>query len=153
MGLKEIGEKLFPKAIVDEYEDGMIYEEDDFADGDVPSHTSETGFPSRGGTNVTVATGSSIEMKVVTPKNYDTVTQIADLLLSKKTVLLNLESTNRETARRLIDFLSGVAYALHGDVQKVADNTYAITPSNVAVSKESVGAAASAPESDNGISF
>ena len=150
MGLKEIGEKLFPKAIVDEYDEGMIYEEDDYAEADVASRPDETGFASRGGTNVTVATGSSIEMKVVTPKNYDTVTQIADLLLSKKTVLLNLESTNRETARRLIDFLSGVAYALHGDVQKVADNTYAITPSNVAVSKESVGAATAASETDNG---
>jgi len=78
-------------------------------------------------------------MKVVTPSSYDSVTQIADLLLSHKTVLLNLEKTNKETAKRLIDFLSGVAYALSGEVQKVADNTYAITPSNVAVSKETVG--------------
>ena len=87
---------------------------------------------------VKIASHSSIEMKVVTPTRYDAVTQIADLLLEKKTVLLNLENTNKETAKRLIDFLSGVAYALNGDVQKVADNTFAVTPNNVAVSNESV---------------
>jgi cell division inhibitor SepF len=96
--------------------------------------------------------GSAIEMKVVKPDRYEAVADIADLLLSKKTVLLNLENTNRETARRLIDFLSGAAYALGGGVQKVADNTYAITPSNVAVSRENVGAAAqpqqAAPEAE-----
>ena len=146
MGLKEFSEKLFPKTIVDDYDydpDNEVVEDD--------IHTSESGYTSRSSTNVSVSTGSSIEMKVVTPKSYDTVTQIADLLLSKKTVLLNLESTNRETARRLIDFLSGVAYALGGGIQKVADNTYAITPSNVAVSKESVGTvAAPATEVENG---
>lgn len=151
MGLKEFSEKLFPKAIVDDYEDD--FENEGFEEEERPVHA-ET-YPSRGGANVTVAPGSSIEMKVVTPKSYDTVTQIADLLLDKKTVLLNLESTNRETARRLIDFLSGVAYALGGGVQKVADNTYAITPSNVAVSKESVGtvSAPAADAEDGGASF
>ena len=93
-------------------------------------------------------------MKVVSPKSYDAVTQIADLLVSKKTVLLNLENTNRETARRLIDFLSGAAYAIGGGVQKVADNTYAITPSNVAVSKESMSNAVEEEQTENaGMSF
>lgn len=75
-------------------------------------------------------------MKVVTPTKFDAVTQIADFLLDNKTVLLNLENTNKETAKRLIDFLSGVAYALSGDVQKVADNTFAVTPNNVNVSND-----------------
>ena len=150
MGLKEFGEKLFPKTIVDDYDydpdNGVIDEE---------IHTPESSYSARSSTNMSVSTGSSIEMKVVTPKSYDTVTQIADLLLSNKTVLLNLENTNRETARRLIDFLSGVAYALGGGIQKVADNTYAITPSNVAVSKESVGtvAAPAAEAEEGGMNF
>ncbi len=153
MGFKNLGKILFPDAIAEDYEKDIIGDDEDYIpeDENRASLTSENTYNARGGANVSVSAGSSIEMKVVTPKSYDTVTQIADLLLSKKTVLLNLENTNRETARRLIDFLSGVAYALHGDVQKVADNTYAITPSNVAVSKESVGAAASAAaETDNG---
>lgn len=85
-------------------------------------------------------------MKVVTPTKFDAVTQIADLLLANKTVLLNLENTNKETAKRLIDFLSGVAYALGGDVQKVADNTFAVTPRNVEVESMDTAAAQTEPE-------
>lgn len=149
MGLRDFGRKLFPvepaEDYTDDYGEGSEYQEEER--GSV--YAGESTFAPRG-TNVAVAAGgSSIEMKVVTPKSYDTVTQIADLLLGKKTVLLNLEDTNRETARRLIDFLSGVAYALGGDVQKVADNTYAVTPSNVAVSKENIGSVVSAaPETE-----
>ncbi len=154
MGFKELSEKIFPRNPLNTgYEDDVM-DEEMFEEEETQNnvHTSERAYASSG-RNVNVVAGSSIEMKVVTPKSYDSVTQIADLLLSKKTVLLNLEFTNRETARRLIDFLSGVAYALGGGVQKVADNTYAITPSNVAVSKESIGApqTAAAPQAeDNG---
>lgn len=144
MGLKDFGKKLFPDPIE---QDDDSYEKDIYDDQDgyeerpqVRTQNDGNSYSSRSSSNVTMASGSSIEMKVVTPSRFDSVTQIADLLLGKKTVLLNLENTNKETAKRLIDFLSGVAYALSGDVQKVADNTYAITPSNVAVSKESIGA-------------
>ena len=77
--------------------------------------------------------GSALEMKVVKPQQFDTVTQIADHLLNKRTVVLNLENTNKETARRLIDFLSGVAYSIDGSIKKIASNAYVITPSNVDV--------------------
>ena len=56
---------------------------------------------------------------------------IADHLREKRTVVLNLESTNKEIARRLLDFLSGVAYANEGKIKKVAISTYIITPYNV----------------------
>ena len=55
----------------------------------------------------------------------------ADHLREKRTVVLNLESTNKEIARRLLDFLSGVAYANEGKIKKVAISTYIITPYNV----------------------
>ena len=143
MGLKDFKEKLFPSEFSEDdsdiYDDEYVEEEKNErapvqAPYDQPSNTS----PRRNG-GVGIASSSSIEMKVVTPTKFETVTQIADLLIAKKTVLLNLENTNRETAKRLIDFLSGVAYALGGDAQKVADNTFAITPNNVDVSSESVG--------------
>lgn len=142
MGLKEFGKKLFPDSTIDSAED---YEDIYGADAgyEEDRRVRSSGDFGRASSNVTVASGASIEMKVVTPNSFETVTQIADLLLSNKTVLLNLENTNKETAKRLIDFLSGVAYALEGDVQKVADNTYAITPNNVAVSKESMNQEAS----------
>ncbi len=83
------------------------------------------------GTNVM---GSAIEMKVVKPDRFEMVADIADLLLAGNTVLLNLEDTNKETTRRLIDFMTGVAYAIHGDLRRIANNTYVVTPNNVKVS-------------------
>lgn len=82
--------------------------------------------------------GAALELKVVKPENYDVVPQIADHLLNRRTVVLNLEATNKETARRIIDFLSGVAYAIDGLLSKVAINTYIITPANINVSGEAL---------------
>lgn len=78
--------------------------------------------------------GSAIEMKVVKPDRYEAVADIADLLLSGNTVLLNLEDTNKEATRRIIDFMTGVAYAIRGDLRRIANNTYVVTPNNVRVS-------------------
>ncbi len=77
--------------------------------------------------------GAALELKVVKPTHFESVPQIADHLLNKRTVVLNLEDTNKETARRLIDFLSGVAYSIDGSLKKIASNAYVITPSNVDV--------------------
>lgn len=86
-----------------------------------------------GGISLSGTAGSALEMKVVKPESFDSVAQIADHLLSRRTVVLNLESTNKETARRLIDFLSGVAYSIDGSLKKIATNAYVITPNNVDV--------------------
>lgn len=92
----------------------------------------------RAASGVSVSSGSSIEMVVVKPEKLGSVTQIADYLVDRKTILLNLEETNKDTARRLIDFLNGVAYAINGDLRKVATNTYVVTPSNVELSGEKI---------------
>ena len=69
--------------------------------------------------------------------NINATTQLAvvlvkpDHLKDKRTVVLNLEQTNKDVARRLVDFLSGVAYANEGKIKKVANSTYIITPYNV----------------------
>ena len=70
---------------------------------------------------------------MVKPDRFDTVSEIADHLRDKKAVVLNLESTNKDVARRLVDFLSGVAYALDGKIKKVAISTYILTPFNVEI--------------------
>jgi len=79
-------------------------------------------------------TQGALELKVVRPESYEAVTQIADHLLNHRTVVLNLEATNKETSRRILDFLSGVAYSIEGHLKRVANNTFVITPSNVDVS-------------------
>ena len=96
------------------------------------------------GSGVGITSGSAIEMIVVKPEKLETVTQIADYLVDRKTILLNLEDTNKETARRLIDFLNGVAYAINGDLRKVASNTYVVTPSNVELTGEKLSASTEA---------
>ncbi|MCL2212963.1 MAG: cell division protein SepF [Oscillospiraceae bacterium] len=87
-----------------------------------------------GGSNFGGISAGTLELKVVRPEGFDAVAPIADHLLNNRTVVLNLEATNKETARRLIDFLSGVAYSIDGKIKRVANNTYVITPNNVDVS-------------------
>ena len=78
--------------------------------------------------------GSAIELKVVKPTEFKNASQIADHLLNNRTVVLNLEATDKENARRLIDFLTGVAYSIDGQIKRVANNAYVITPNNVDIS-------------------
>ena len=78
--------------------------------------------------------GGSIELKVVHPEKYEDVVGIAEHLLNHRTVVLNLELANKDVCRRMLDFLSGVAFSIGGQVCRIANNTYIITPSNVDVS-------------------
>lgn len=77
------------------------------------------------------ATPSQMQVVLVKPERYEDVKDIADHLNSKKTVVLNLEVANKENARRIIDFLSGAAYANKGTVKKIANSTFLIAPANV----------------------
>ncbi len=76
---------------------------------------------------------SAMQVILVKPDRFDTVSEIADHLRDKQSIVLNLESTNKDVARRLVDFLSGVAYALDGKIKKVAISTYILTPYNVEI--------------------
>ncbi len=78
-----------------------------------------------------IHTTTQLQVVVVNPERFENAKEIADHLLEKRTVVLNLESTNKEVARRLLDFLSGVTYAHGGKVKKVALSTFIITPYNV----------------------
>ncbi len=102
---------------------------------DEPKAIQEESASSFGGLNIG---GSNIELKVVRPEKYSDATLIADHLLSNRTVVLNLENTDKATAHRLIEFLGGVTYALSGGIKKVANDTFIITPNNVSVSESQV---------------
>ena len=80
---------------------------------------------------VNIHTTTQLSVVLVKPDRFENAAEIAEHLKDKRTVVLNLEQTNREIARRLIDFLSGVAYANEGKIKKVANSTYIITPYNV----------------------
>ncbi len=80
---------------------------------------------------VNVHATTQLAVVLVKPENFGDASAIADHLNEKKTVVLNLESANKEVSRRMIDFLCGAAYANHGKMKRVANNTYIITPYNV----------------------
>ena len=80
---------------------------------------------------VNIHATTQLKVVLVKPDRFENASEIADQLKDKRTVVLNLESTNKDVARRLIDFLSGVAYAGEGKIKKVAANTYIITPYHV----------------------
>ena len=82
---------------------------------------------------VDIHTTAKLQVVLKKPENFDEATNIADELLDKRTVVLNLENTPKEHAGKLLCFLSGVAYANGGKLKKIANNTYIITPYNVDV--------------------
>ncbi len=112
------------------------YSSFDLDSDDAPSSGS-TGRRTLGGTGtsgskvVNIHTTAQMQVVLVKPDRFDNVSDIAEHLRSKHAVVLNLESTNKDVARRLVDFLSGCAYALDGKIKKIAISTYIITPYNV----------------------
>lgn len=82
---------------------------------------------------VNIHTTAQLQVVLAKPERFDDASTVADHLNERRTVVLNLESANRDVARRLVDFLSGVAYANGGQIKRVAVSTFIITPYNVDV--------------------
>ncbi len=80
---------------------------------------------------VNINTTTQLQVVLVKPEKFQDASAIADHLRDKRTVVLNLESANKDVARRMVDLLSGAAYAQEGKIKKVAVATYIITPYNV----------------------
>ena len=148
MGLMDELKKLtrpYNEDDVDEYDD-EDYGEEDLGSEPEPAPAaprrsfSATETPAANSTRrsgpakvVNLNNNSAMQVILVKPDRFDTVSEIADHLRDKKAIVLNLESTNKDVARRLVDFLSGVAYALDGKIKKVAISTYILTPYNVEI--------------------
>ena len=85
----------------------------------------------RRGKVVNIHATTQLKVVLVKPERFENASEIADHLKEKRTVVMTLESSHKDIARRLVDFLSGVAYAGEGKIKKVAANTYIITPYSV----------------------
>ena len=134
MGLmNRLGELFKGEEEYDENEEFEEYEEEE-EEVAAPAPVAKSAPVSRptGG----ISSGAALEMKVVKPERFDEVRAIGEHLLARRTVVLNLEETNKETTKRIIDFLCGVVFAIDGQVKKVANATYVVTPKNVDVSGE-----------------
>ncbi len=115
--------------------------DDEYIDDGLEMVNNNKGFSADGGdeeeehkgNNRVVNINATTQLKVVLvkPERFEDASTIADHLNNKRTVVLNLESTNKEVSRRLVDFLSGVAYANNGQIKRVANSTFIITPYNV----------------------
>lgn len=142
-------DKIKGMVSVDPYEETFETEEIKAAE------TEEIAIPEAAATAQKPATGiygqddSVVELKVVRPTTFANVTEIADYLLHHCTVVLNLEATNTEEAKRMLDFLAGVAYSIDGQLKNIAVNTYIITPCNVDVADTQVRAAEAQQDFDN----
>jgi len=79
---------------------------------------------------------SSVRVHLVLPRSFNDAQQIADRFKQGIPVILNLQSADSELSKRLIDFASGLTYALNGGMQRVADKVFLLTPRNVEVSAE-----------------
>ncbi|MBR4304013.1 MAG: cell division protein SepF [Clostridia bacterium] len=114
--------------------------EDDF-DQLAPSRRNQSKNDDEGGVPVTefrrsnkvvnINATTQLSVVLVKPEKFENAAEIADHLIDRRTVVLNLEQTNKDVARRVVDFLSGVTYAQDGKIKKVANSTYIITPYNV----------------------
>lgn len=99
-----------------------------------PAYTAPSGMESRRDSRVVnINTTAQLQVVLVKPERFDNVSEIADHLRDKHAVVLNLENTDKNIARRLVDFLSGCAYAVDGKIKKVAASAYLITPFNVEI--------------------
>ena len=147
MGMKDFFKKMVSLPEDDEYEEEYYDDEPSFFDEieeEQPSQptpvkpkkeTNSFFSAIKGGSNSKVVDlpSSAVQVVLVKPTRFEDAPSVADHLNARKTVVLNLEAANRETSRRLIDFLSGTAYATRGSIKKVANCTYIITPANVDV--------------------
>ena len=123
------------KRLARPYEDE---EEDTYEEDFTPVNTREPvrdrerdrDYDRRNNKVVNIHTTTQLQVVLVKPERFENASEIADHLREKRTVVLNLEQTDKNIARRLIDFLSGVAYANEGTIKKVALSTYIITPYN-----------------------
>jgi len=79
---------------------------------------------------------ASVRVHLVIPRSFNDAQQIADKFKDAIPVILNLQSSDQDLSKRLIDFASGLTYALDGGMQRVADKVFLLTPRNVEVSAE-----------------
>jgi cell division inhibitor SepF len=80
--------------------------------------------------------GDQVRVHLVVPKNFNDAQQIADKFKDSIPVILNLQGADTDLSKRLIDFASGLTYALDGGMQRIADKVFLLTPRNVEVSAE-----------------
>lgn len=129
-------EKPAKKSFFDRIRKSDVDEEEDYDDYEPPARTT-----SRSNNNKVTPmrqparrSGVSMEVCVIKPNSVDDAREITETLLSGRTVILNLEGLDLEVAQRIIDFTSGATFAISGNLQKISNYIFLVTPTNVDIS-------------------
>jgi cell division inhibitor SepF len=109
---------------------------DDWTDSDRPARATVVEHRPRRRPHLEAVPNPPARVHLVIPRSFNDAQQIADKFKESIPVILNLQSTDQDLSKRLIDFTSGLTYALNGGMQRVADKVFLLTPRNVEVSAE-----------------
>ena len=131
MGLSDKLRNFFTDPEIDDEEE--MDEEMTFVSKDTEEPSASADAARRSNKVVNIHATAQLQVVLVKPERFDDASTVADHLNAKRTVVLNLEGANKDVARRILDFLSGVAYANDGQIKKVANCTFIITPYNVGI--------------------
>ncbi|HEX4009075.1 MAG TPA: cell division protein SepF [Solirubrobacteraceae bacterium] len=110
--------------------------DDIFADDSTSERRTTSLRPVGGGRTANGRAGGDVRVHFVAPKSFNDVQDVADKFKDTIPVILNLQGTDTDLSKRLIDFSSGLTYALDGGMQRIADKVFLLTPRNVEVSAE-----------------
>ncbi len=148
-----------PDEDMEEYEDDYTeYEMEQAEQDDAPAEEESyderpvqqqaaAGSNGDSGNVINIHDTSKVNFVLFKPENFDKdITSMADEFIKRSTIILNMEQTNKDVAKRIIDFLSGVAYAHNGKISRISEDTYIVMPSNVKLSGDD---AMNEVESDN----
>lgn len=115
---------------------GFIGFEDETYEEQVQAEPQDAFLRGKKGAVVSLHTQRQMRVMVSEPRSFDDAQEIADHLRNRRPVIVNLERIETELARRVVDFVSGAAYALNGSVQKVGGGIFLFAPNNVDIASE-----------------
>ncbi|TQS75641.1 cell division protein SepF [Ornithinibacillus gellani] len=110
----------------------------------------DTGKKKRNVVSLTSVQQSTPKVVLCEPRSYDEAQEIADHIVNRRAVIINLQRVDHQQAMRMVDFLSGTVYAVNGDIQKLGSETFLCTPDNVDVSGSITDIMDSGDEFDKG---
>ncbi len=124
----------------DVYEEEEYYDDyprDDYADAPAENYMPSRRRSARNSGVSRVEDTRQVKMVIMQPGSFEESRDIANHLKERKPIVVNLEYVDKNVSRRIVDFLSGSVYALDGDIRKVANQIFLITPCNVGVEEDS----------------
>lgn len=131
-------------SFLDKLKDQFVDHDEDYEEEYEDEEEEEVSLPKQPTrSSAAVARGVSVRhtkpytMVVVNPQNYEDAEKIGDHLKESRPVVMNMEKTEEEQARRIVDFVQGIMYALDGRIDHISENIYLCAPNNMSVSRES----------------